>query len=1548
MARGSLDPTRLDTTTTTNSPQALALTLSQAAAAFRDADFFESSVLYWSAALAFTALDEIDNDQIVHEGLLEFGFDLEQELGLDVQLQEPIELIYPPTILKAAVARTGMLRQQQPPLLFQGAGESGSLNHGPTDVDQHTRHPQQWHTIPLGRTTTPPLHVYIMSALAYLAQHINIRIDILPSGSDTLTSLGPPQRYYGALSPAQRSLYHDLLAIVLATTSHHSQLLFTTGQRTDTSKSDLLNGTDQPHHGHPLTTLLGNEVSATWQIVIPQKRTPHSMPRFFSYLNPTAAATIAGCSTPRNELDIAALAETGVRLIVTLIKESPLPQAWFPGSPNVATSASMEQLQGVEMQESSEENDNNSYNSSPSLPSTSLGRIRNAFVPIENLKAPAFPEIYETILGWCVRTTAASPLSTQLRSSRQQLQDPTFFHPHQNAVLIHCGGGKGRAGIVLAAHLMRFGLSGHGTAGYCRQCLTDNNLHPYDLTTFHPNHRRRRHADGNAGEPTSGPSQLEILNVLPRPCTNRVTQDDDSTDDDDNDNDNDNGDISLDIDNTNGVYVVQPQHCVNRFTPRMTARDAIAYLRAIRPGSIETVIQEKSLRAYGDWLWKQASQRRQRERGRGDGDANGRDTAIAEHGDTSVQEESKQHNSSRNSNHTSAGRTDAKGKDKERKSTATSGHTPPQKQPSKSRQRQTAATTEAEEEDEEQMSDDEGRRGGKKGKSKQRQQRQQQQQQQQEVFRHVPPPPNKIIKLPSGGKGSHHQHHLIVQHNMRARQLQRGQKKNKGGNSSGAKGNKDGVPTSFCLSGLPLDEPTAVPPKLIVLTGLPGSGKSHLVTRLLAAFPEHFVHISQDELGSRPVCERLLAQSMRHQQQSASAKGNPALALPMSVIVDRCNPTAADRKSWYETAFQPDETCIIWFSAEQATCLARCETRNDHPTLDGAKAGRVIKGFAKEFEQPNLAKESWSKTLVEVGDFEGADMCFRILADLAANVPGSKPLGAASTNSTMPTRIPRPAFIPKKVLQRRQQHPSSGGAGAGDPGTLTVSMDKVEEEVEEDEAEEALDEEGGGGDERSDDTSDVLAGVGDSPLVKALQFASPTGRRPAVKKPTRGSCQGNQPTRSMKGGGGRGGQDEGDGAPSSVVAKGVQFATPVSSYARPMQKFPRTPHLLDPLTVQFILSSSSSSPPSSSSLVSSEERTRSPAISRNDLLLPTSALAQVLHPKPHQVLTVEEKIDGANLGFSVVHFKPMSSGSAAVGADAMLLPPPKIRVQNRSHFINATDHWQFKKLDQWLDKYREDVLWLCEGRWRYETRDGKKVQRSEFELQEASSSSPSGDGGHGHGNERGEAQDEDKGKEGEDLWQDTTTDGGAKDEHSSEGEEEEDEYVDEDRVLQDGLAAFVLYGEWLYAKHSIHYTALDSWFVPFDLLDVKTGTFVSRKVFAQAIAQTQLRGPPQILVPDHVRGDTAKMVEWVLEQLETTSRLMRPEEGEEQDSHKKKNHDQKARQEGRVEGLYFRIDQGHRLTMRCKAVRSDFIADEERWGSKEQVANELRWDVYHK
>jgi len=65
---------------------------------------------------------------------------------------------------------------------------------------------------------------------------------------------------------------------------------------------------------------------------------------------------------------------------------------------------------------------------------------------------------------------------------------------------------------------------------------------------------------------------------------------------------------------------------------------------------------------------------------------------------------------------------------------------------------------------------------------------------------------------------------------------------------------------------------------------------------------------------------------------------------------------------------------------------------------------------------------------------------------------------------------------------------------------------------------------------------------------------------------------------------------------------------------------------------------------------------------------------------------------------------------------------------------------------------------------------------------------------------------------------------------------------------------YVLYGEWLYAKHTVYYDALPHWFCEFDLLDRETGDYLST-----ARRREVLAGTPVVSVPVLREGQVASL-----------------------------------------------------------------------------------------
>ncbi|KAF8679916.1 ATP dependent DNA ligase [Rhizoctonia solani] len=119
----------------------------------------------------------------------------------------------------------------------------------------------------------------------------------------------------------------------------------------------------------------------------------YRLPRFFGWIIPFYMALM---STPRNVDDIAALASPniGIRHILTLTEETPLPDTWFR--------------------------------------QVAVARVRHTYVPIPNYKPPTIEQM-DIILR-------------------------RIHEPGGSPVLIHCGGGKGRAGTVAACYLAAFGF----------------------------------------------------------------------------------------------------------------------------------------------------------------------------------------------------------------------------------------------------------------------------------------------------------------------------------------------------------------------------------------------------------------------------------------------------------------------------------------------------------------------------------------------------------------------------------------------------------------------------------------------------------------------------------------------------------------------------------------------------------------------------------------------------------------------------------------------------------------------------------------------------------------------------------------------------------------------------------------------------------------------------------------------------------------------------------------------------------------------------------
>ncbi|XP_065663786.1 uncharacterized protein LOC105844475 [Hydra vulgaris] len=132
----------------------------------------------------------------------------------------------------------------------------------------------------------------------------------------------------------------------------------------------------------------------------------------------------------------------------------------------------------------------------------------------------------------------------------------------------------------------------------------------------------------------------------------------------------------------------------------------------------------------------------------------------------------------------------------------------------------------------------------------------------------------------------------------------------------------------------------------------------------------------------------------------------------------------------------------------------------------------------------------------------------------------------------------------------------------------------------------------------------------------------------------------------------------------------------------------------------------------------------------------------------------------------------------------------------------------------------------------------------------------------------------------------------------------------------------ILFGEWLYAKHSIHYKYLSDYFMAFDIYDQINKVFLSVEERNNLLENTEI--PHVRKIAEGINFDTVK----IMDMLDTKSSYY----------------------DGYVEGLVIRKPIEERMlekdyfTNRVKVVRPDFMqAIEEQWTKQKFTKNQLSY-----
>lgn len=131
-------------------------------------------------------------------------------------------------------------------------------------------------------------------------------------------------------------------------------------------------------------------------------------------------------------------------------------------------------------------------------------------------------------------------------------------------------------------------------------------------------------------------------------------------------------------------------------------------------------------------------------------------------------------------------------------------------------------------------------------------------------------------------------------------------------------------------------------------------------------------------------------------------------------------------------------------------------------------------------------------------------------------------------------------------------------------------------------------------------------------------------------------------------------------------------------------------------------------------------------------------------------------------------------------------------------------------------------------------------------------------------------------------------------------------------VLED---RFILFGEWCFARHSIHYTRLPDYFLAFDIFDKHAGKFLNSMRRDRIAAELAVTTVPRIAAGLLTMANVTTLI--------GSSSLY----------------------DGPMEGVYLRQEGDCWLHNRAKIVRAEFVQNiEEHWSKSALVANQLARD----
>lgn len=136
---------------------------------------------------------------------------------------------------------------------------------------------------------------------------------------------------------------------------------------------------------------------------------------------------------------------------------------------------------------------------------------------------------------------------------------------------------------------------------------------------------------------------------------------------------------------------------------------------------------------------------------------------------------------------------------------------------------------------------------------------------------------------------------------------------------------------------------------------------------------------------------------------------------------------------------------------------------------------------------------------------------------------------------------------------------------------------------------------------------------------------------------------------------------------------------------------------------------------------------------------------------------------------------------------------------------------------------------------------------------------------------------------------------------------------------------YILFGEWLYARHTIHYAKLPHYFFEFDIYDKEASAFLDWETRMVLLADTGIETVPVVHRGPAKQEELLEMI--VSSQFDAS--FENPITGD---------------VDHRMEGLYLRIESDGYAVGRAKMVRPEFvekIKQSEHWQHQKMIPNEL-------